>query len=409
MMNGHSPAGCSRFKILVVLLNLCALALCPGLFAAAPLQGAYAQGGRDSASPEQKAQAIREARLRLISAAEKYRGTPYRYAGIDGSGLDCSGLVYISFRDALGVSVPRTTTGLYAWVEKIDRSQIQPGDLLFFKTDNSGNMSHVGIYAGNGRFIHSASAGPSTGVIVSSLDEKYWSRTYAGAGRALPALNGSLDGTLAPDPGTSLPAGVQTWSQPGKTAAPGGPGPGPARSGNSAAGKGGSAENSGRLLLGIAMAPSWNGFYTDDEAFRGLAAQLFLGAETHSLSKPMVFGLELRPEWDRSLGVFRMPITLSWGLDNKFRIFIGPVLSTGNAVLKTSGGDRHYAGGTSWIGAAGITAAPFTLKVSGGELSPYGEFAWQYYLPQAGEKRNWNADFAAGCRFSTGLRYTWRL
>jgi hypothetical protein len=161
--------------------------------------------------------------------------------------------------------------------------------------------------------------------------------------------------------------------------------------------------------LGLALAPSWNGFYADGNIFRGLAAFFSLGAETRSLGRPMVFGLELRPEWDGGLGVFRMPITLSWGLDNKFRFFIGPAFTLGNPVLKTSGGDRQYTGGTNWIGAAGISAAPFVMEVPGGDLAVYGEFAWQSYFSDSGAERNWNADFAAGCRFSTGLRYTWSL
>jgi hypothetical protein len=49
------------------------------------------------------------------------------------------------------------------------------------------------------------------------------------------------------------------------------------------------------------------------------------------------------------------------------------------------------------------------MNVPGGDLAVYGEFAWQSYFSEAGTERNWNADFAAGCRFSTGLRYTWRL
>jgi hypothetical protein len=76
-------------------------------------------------------------------------------------------------------------------------------------------------------------------------------------------------------------------------------------------------------------------------------------------------------------------------------------------VLKTADGDRHYTGGTSWLGAAGITGAPFSMQVPGGDLSFYGELAWQSYFSEEGEDRNWNADFAAGLRFSTGLRYTW--
>jgi probable lipoprotein NlpC len=406
-------------RVFFLLNILGALVFCPGLFAAAPLQEAYVQAARDSASPEQKAQAAREARLRVINAAEKYRGTPYRYAGIDRNGLDCSGLVYVSFRDALGVSVPRNTTGLYAWVEKIPAEQLQPGDLLFFRTGNSGNMSHVGIYTGDGRFIHAASDGPVTGVIYSALDEKYWGRTYAGAGRALPEERGPFEAgpALAAGAGTGLPAGGSDGT--GGPAGPARPRPGNSPAAGGSASKGGTpagrgpgaedSESGGRLLVGIAAAPSWNGFFADGSVFRGLAAQIRLGAEARPSGRPMIFGLELRPEWDSGLGVFRMPVTLSWGLDDKFRLFIGPAFSVGEAVLKTSGGDRRYTGGTSWIGTAGISAAPFAMEVPGGELAVYGEFAWQSYFREAGTELNWNADFAAGLRFSTGLRYTWRL
>jgi probable lipoprotein NlpC len=430
MKHGPFP-GVSRPKAGFFLLNaLWALFVClPGLFAAAPLQGAYAQAAGDSASPEQKAQAAREARLKVIGAAGTYRGTPYRYAGIDRSGLDCSGLVYVSFRDALGVSTPRSTTGLYGWVEKISAGELQPGDLLFFKTDNSGQMSHVGIYTGEGRFIHSASAGPVTGVIVSAMDEKYWRRTYAAAGRALPAVSGSFDadpaavGSGVPTAGVAAGAASAAGGVPAAGAASaagaggvptaGAAGGAPARSQREPApatgGAGQDASSGGRLLLGVAAAPSWNGFYADGDMLRGLAVHFALGAETRFLGKPVVFGLELRPEWDGGLGVFRMPVTFSWGPSNKLRFFIGPAFTIGNPALKTSGGERQYTGGTSWIGAAGISAAPLTVELPGGDLAVYGEFAWQSYFSAAGMERNWNADFAAGCRFSTGLRYTWRL
>ncbi|MDR1278463.1 MAG: C40 family peptidase [Treponema sp.] len=401
-MKRHSPSGPQA----VFFLRAFLLLLLPGpagLFAAAPLQSGYALAPRDSASPDQKAEAAWEARGRVIYAAEKYKDIPYRYGGMDRNGLDCSGLVYVSFRDALMVSVPRTTTGLYAWVEKIPAEQIQPGDLLFFKTDNGGKISHVGIYTGGGRFIHAASEGPVTGVIYSALDERYWRRTYAGAGRALP------EGRA--EPGPALAGGTSGRESAGETGRPlpgNVPSSGPSPGGETAAGKEPPA-GGGRLLLGFAAAPSWNGFLADGNIIRGAAAQFFLGAETHSLKRPMLFGLELRPEWDGALGVFRMPITLSWGLNDKFRLFIGPSVSAGKAKLKTSDGDRYYTGGTSWIGAAGITAAPFSMKVPGGDLAVYGEFAWQSYFSEAGTERNWNADFAAGLRFSTGLRYTWRF
>ena len=125
-----------------------------------------------------------KARFDLLSAAESYLGAPYRFGGLDSRGFDCSGFVYRSFRDALDVLVPRTSERLYNWVKKIPYSEIQPGDLVFFITAGS-RISHVGIYTGGGRFIHSQSLGNLTGVMYSYLNEGNWRRNFAGAGRAL--------------------------------------------------------------------------------------------------------------------------------------------------------------------------------------------------------------------------------
>ena len=125
------------------------------------------------------------ARLMLILAAEKYLGTPYVYGGIDSRGLDCSGLIYASFKDSLNITVPRTADGLYSWTIRIPNEEMKPGDLVFFITSGPG-ISHVGIFAGDGYFIHAPSDGPNTGVIYSRLTESYWNRTFAGAGRAIP-------------------------------------------------------------------------------------------------------------------------------------------------------------------------------------------------------------------------------
>jgi probable lipoprotein NlpC len=125
-----------------------------------------------------------DARAQLIRAAQQYRGVPYRYGGMDRRGLDCSGLVFLSFRDSLQVEVPRRAEDLYHWTERLERDQVQPGDLVFFQ--QNGRIFHVGIYIGEGWFFHAASSGPKTGVMYSRLDETFWSRNYAGAGRALP-------------------------------------------------------------------------------------------------------------------------------------------------------------------------------------------------------------------------------
>ena len=106
-------------------------------------------------------------------------GKRYRYGGASPSGFDCSGLVYYSFREA-GIHVPRTTTQQYHQSKRIKLSQLQPGDLIFFKISRE-KLSHVGIYAGEGRFIHAPSGGKR--VAYASLDNEYWETRVIGAGR----------------------------------------------------------------------------------------------------------------------------------------------------------------------------------------------------------------------------------
>nr|WP_210417068.1 NlpC/P60 family protein [Brenneria sp. CFCC 11842] len=101
--------------------------------------------------------------------------TPYRYGGLDRNGIDCSGFVYLTFRDRFGIRLPRSTDAQTEMGERVDRDSLIPGDLLFFKTGSGGNGLHVGIYDKDDQFIH---ASTSQGVIRSSLDNVYWKRAY---------------------------------------------------------------------------------------------------------------------------------------------------------------------------------------------------------------------------------------
>jgi len=158
-----------------------------GLFAAPLIYGFY-QAPPAGASAAQRAEAFLQARERLLLAARGYAGTPYLLGGTTRRGMDCSGFVYRSFRSALGVSPPRTSESMFLWTERIAAGELQPGDLVFFRTTGTARITHVGIYTGDGFFIHSASQGRATGVIFSRLDEPYWAGVYAGAGRALPGI-----------------------------------------------------------------------------------------------------------------------------------------------------------------------------------------------------------------------------
>jgi probable lipoprotein NlpC len=327
------------------------LVLSSGLFASASKDAAASGGAAKD-------------RSRLVAAAELYRGTPYRPGGITRRGLDCSGLIYLSFRDALGMEAPRTAASLHGWTEPIPESALLPGDLVFFNT--VGGISHVGLYTGDGRFIHAASSGPQTGVIYSRLDESYWRRTFVGAGRALPA----------------------------------GPSRRPARA------PGYAGKESGGFYLDFGLAPTWNFFQEEGSFFRGAALEAGIFREFRLFHAPLRIGLELRPAWDQSLEVFRLPVTLSLGFkDDRLRIFAGPALTLGDPANRAGGGTRRYSGGTSWLGEAGLSIAPFRIKLFRGTLAPYGEIAWQSYRREAALEDDWRADAGAAWRVSTGLRY----
>jgi probable lipoprotein NlpC len=178
-----------RIKLFYRFLFSTLIFLSSGLYAAPPLESDFAAAPLATASPSEKAGAYREARFRVIADSCKYLRTPYRSGGANQSGFDCSGFVYRSFHDALGVSVPRDSQSLYLWAERISIEEAIPGDLVFFRTTSRGTISHVGIYLGDGQFIHSASTGSRTGVIYSNLNETYWAGAFAGAGRALPAVD----------------------------------------------------------------------------------------------------------------------------------------------------------------------------------------------------------------------------
>ena len=119
-------------------------------------------------------------RITFINNALNYLGTPYRYGGRSAKGMDCSGLIYRNGVDVLELQMPRRSDAIAEYSKRITDEEIQPGDLLFFNT--AGGISHVGIYIGAGKFIHSASAGSRTGVIISNIQESYWKKTYRFAG-----------------------------------------------------------------------------------------------------------------------------------------------------------------------------------------------------------------------------------
>lgn len=122
----------------------------------------------------------------ILKDAEKYIGTPYKFGGNTSSGFDCSGFTVKVFEEN-DFKLPRRSSDQAAAGKEIDINEVKPGDLLFFATGGGSRVSHVGIVHdigsdGEVKFIH---ASTSKGVIISSLNEKYWNKAYLHAQRVL--------------------------------------------------------------------------------------------------------------------------------------------------------------------------------------------------------------------------------
>ena len=258
-------------------------------------------------APPLLGRASADSRQAVIKAAEAFLGAPYRLGGETKSGIDCSGLVYAAFLKATGIKVPRTVRDLSKWVLVIPRQDLVPGDLVFFDLEASATATsvpsqtsvpqnaaflskadHVGIYIGEGIFIHAASSGSPKGVIKSSLSEAGWKHRFLFAGRALPAS--ALSGIAA------------EWG--------GGVGLGHLDS---------------LLSSPFVSLRSFNGW----------------GELSLPIANNFAAGIRLGIAWDRYLGVVRVPAELDIGQISGFSLFAGPALTFGSSVhVIATGGIR---------------------------------------------------------------------
>jgi cell wall-associated NlpC family hydrolase len=109
---------------------------------------------------------------RIIQVGKQFMGVPYSYGGSTPGGFDCSGFVRYTYKKATGKTLPRSSSQMFTRGKSVSKSELQKGDLVFFRTSKSHNgVSHTGIYIGDNKFIHSSS---SKGVSIASLNDSYW-------------------------------------------------------------------------------------------------------------------------------------------------------------------------------------------------------------------------------------------
>ena len=163
-MKKTNPLANRTLIVFNILFSICCLKLCA-----------------EDISPAQ-AQVNRE---KFVAESKKYVGCPYVYGATGPDSFDCSGLIYYVANQALGLQLPRTSKAMYSFCKVVPKEKMEEGDLLFFKTNNTASITHVGIYIGGSQFISAISDGPNSGVIISSLDQEYWKPKYVGCGQFL--------------------------------------------------------------------------------------------------------------------------------------------------------------------------------------------------------------------------------
>jgi cell wall-associated NlpC family hydrolase len=156
-------------------------------------------------APPAPAIAQRPAAAELVLSALGLLGVPYRHGGVDpSSGLDCSGLVQFVARSALGVPLPRPSEAMSREGLVVGRGELQPGDLVFFNTLGR-PFSHVGIYVGDGQFVHSPARRGQ--VRIEQIGTPYWRARFDG-GRRLQQIAAEQGAVPGGPPASADPYGL---------------------------------------------------------------------------------------------------------------------------------------------------------------------------------------------------------
>ena len=340
-----------------------------------------------------------EARQKMIIYSKQFVGVPYVYGGASRSGMDCSGFIFTVANDALGIKLPRSSAGLYSSVRIIKDSEKEPGELVFFKTAGS-KISHVGLYMGNNQFIHAASDGPNTGVIISSLKESYWSRTYAGAGRFLPAIGEERVALVAEDDSDSSASASSSSSGQGAILA------------STAGGSGASGSGDGffqKVAIDATLTGDWTFFSVDrfHLLFRGVTLDAHARYNGSGTLQP---GLGFSFSYDPELEAFQIPLIFSLTVMKGIRVYVGPVFTIGSPVEPgIVSGEPSSVKGSIFPGVLGLCLQTPTLKAGKVELSLVQDIRYTVFNKPDNSALPFLNSMAAGLVFSTGVRVTFPL
>lgn len=311
-------------------------------------------------------------RTSIVEKAKTFLGKPYKTGAVGPNAFDCSGLVFSVYKDIAGISLPRSVKTMYTAVKIIPLDQIEAGDLVFFKTTGDDTISHVGIYISDGNFIHAASAGSKTGVIISNLNEKYYKNCYAAVGKPITSA-GTKTQQLSWQSSPDLDADSQNQEH--------------------------------SFLKHLAFDGGaffdWSLFAPDrfDPNARGFTIDT--GARFTQWAIQPGIGISFR--WIHQTNCFQIPLTLSISYKDIFKIYAGGVLTIGWPVNRTYDDPLEA---PFFPGVFGISFQTPYLKIGKVLVALVQDFTYTHYIRQDKSNLNFQNGAGAGLSAHTGIRVT---
>ncbi len=350
-------------SVLLVVFCLCCVKLCA-----------------EDTSPAE-AQVMRE---KFVAEAKKCVGSPYVLGAVGPNSFDCSGLVYYVARQALQKQLPRTAKAIYNYCRIVPDREKEIGDLLFFKTNDTSPITHVGIYIGNNQFISAISDGPNSGVVISSLNQEYWKPKYVACGQFI--KSGKKPG--------SAEAEVKTVGE---------------KKTDSSANinfKGSSfydsqAQGSNALTADATLFCNWTLISPNSFMFQWRGIDLHTNLRYSKWILEPGVGLGFR--FNYGMGVFQMPILLTATINDYFRFYTGPVVTFGTPRMMVSGDEVK---GSFFPGIIGISISMPSINIAKVKAQIVQDINYTVFNKTDNSALSFTNSVAAGLIFSTGIRVT---
>ena len=324
-----------------------------------------------------QAQVTRE---KFVAESKKYVGCRYVLGGVGPDTFDCSGLIYYVARQAIQVQLPRTSRALYSYCRIVPDDKREIGDLLFFKTNNSAPITHVGIYIGNSQFISAISDGPNSGVIISSLNQPYWKPKYVACGQFIKS------GRTSKRSDTNSVSDYEFEEE---------------EFDESSVEKLSKSSNVffDSLVADAAIFCDW-AFISPDSfmlQFRGVDIQSNVKYTDFSLQPGIGFAIR----YNHGVGIFQIPILFSTTPNDFVRIYAGPVFSVGTARMINSGDEISL---SIFPGILGVSFSTPYFNIAHAKVQVVQDISYTVFNKADNSALPFVQSVAAGLVFCTGIR-----